>query len=53
MSKNLTTREMTKLKKLLLSEPRNIAQLEVDSSLWTATVVARLIEIQFGKTLKE
>lgn len=53
MTKNLTTREMNTLKKLLLSEPRDIPQLEVDSSLWTATVVARLITVQFGKELKE
>jgi transposase len=53
MTKNLTTREMNALTKLLLSEPRDIQQLAVDSSLWTAAVVARLIEVQFGKKLKE
>ena len=53
MTKNLTTREMKKLEKFLISEPRDIPQLSVDSSLWTATVVARLIEVQFGKTFKE
>lgn len=53
MTKNLTKQEMKKLTKLLLSEPRHIEQLSVDSSLWTATVVARLILIQFSKTLKE
>lgn len=53
MTKNLTTREMNTLKKFLLSEPRDIPQLELDSSLWTATVVARLITVQFRKKLKE
>jgi hypothetical protein len=53
MTKNLTPREMRKLEQLILSEPRDIKQLNVDSSLWTATIVAKLIEVQLGKVLKE
>lgn len=53
MEKNLTTHEMKKLEKILLKEPRNMLQLKVDSSLWTATIVAECIRIVFGKTLKE
>jgi transposase len=53
MTKNLTLREMNKLTKYLLSEPRDIEQLAVDSSLWTAAIVAELIRIHFGKVLKE
>jgi len=50
--KNLTTREKKRLEKLLLKEPRNIEQLKVDSSLWTANVVKKLVEVEFWKKLK-
>lgn len=53
MTKNLTTREKKKLEKFLLLEPRNIPQLEVDSSLWTASIVAEFIRREFKKNLKE
>ena len=53
MTKNLTTHEMKKLEKVLLKEPRNMLQLDVDSSLWTANVVAECVRVMFGKTLKE
>lgn len=53
MTKNLTTREKKKLEKFLLKEPRNIIQLNIDSSLWTASIVAEFIKIEFKKSLKE
>lgn len=51
--KNLLTNEKHKLKKLLLQEPRDIKQLQLELSLWTAKIVARLIEKIFFKKLKE
>lgn len=51
--KNLTSVEMRKLKKLLLCEPRDIKQLKLDLSLWTAALVAELIKKIFFKSLKE
>jgi len=53
MTKNLTTHEKKKLGVFLLKEPRNIPQLEVDSSLWTASIVAEFIRKEFKKDLKE
>ncbi len=51
--KNLTTSEMKQLRKFLLLEPRDIKQLQLELSLWTATIVAELIKKIFFKTLKE
>ena len=51
--KNLLTKEKHKLKKLLLQEPRDIKQLQLELSLWTAKIVAKLIEKIFFKKLKE
>lgn len=53
MTKNLTVREMKKVEKFLLKEPREILQLHVDSSLWTASIVGQMIFVAFKKTLKE
>lgn len=44
---------MNQLKKLLLQEPRDIKQLQLELSLWTAAIVAELIKKIFFKTLKE
>jgi len=35
-----------------LKEPRNIEQLKVNSSLWTANIVKKVIEVEFKKSLK-
>jgi len=44
---------MKQLRKFLLLEPRDIKQLQLELSLWTATIVAELIKKIFFKTLKE
>jgi hypothetical protein len=44
---------MKQLKKFLLMEPRDIKQLKLELSLWTAALVADLIKKVFFKTLKE
>lgn len=51
--KNLTKSEMETLQKLLLNEPRDIKQLKIDLSLWTAALVGALIQKIFFKDLKE
>lgn len=44
---------MEKLRKLLLNEPRNVKQLKIDLSLWTAALVAELVRKVFFKDFKE